>query len=154
MKLIDHWVYAVTKKPKHYVDLRHPPKTALEKLSRPQDARQMQYNRWCRRFRIYSGSYLPTEPERLLKKGWEDKTEEVTSQPPHETLPDFYRRKSTSQWVRFDHDKKPWHWHWYRCWSKKLDKVFLQQNESTMYYDRYGNECGRNDPSSHLERRK
>ena len=42
--LIDKIIYSITKKPKHYVEVKNPPKTVKEKLSRPQDARQMQYN--------------------------------------------------------------------------------------------------------------
>ena len=53
---IDKIVYNMTSKPKHCVKVRKPPKTALEKLSRPQDARQEQYNRWSRCFKVYSGS--------------------------------------------------------------------------------------------------
>ncbi len=40
-KIIDKIVFAITKKPKHCVEVKNPPKTAIEKLSRPQDARQM-----------------------------------------------------------------------------------------------------------------
>ena len=39
--LIDKIIYSITKKPKHYVEVKNPPKTAKEKLSRPQDARQI-----------------------------------------------------------------------------------------------------------------
>lgn len=70
---IDRWVYRNSQKPKHYIEVKDPPKTVMEKFSRPQDARQMQYNKWCRRYKIYSGSYLPENDRRLLKKGWEDK---------------------------------------------------------------------------------
>ena len=71
--LIERIVYLITEKPKHYVEVRNPPKTAREKLARPQDARQMQYNRWSKHYKVYSGSYLPENDRRLLKKGWEDK---------------------------------------------------------------------------------
>lgn len=42
--LIDKFVYSITEKPKHYVEVKNPPKTVAEKLTRPQDARQVQYN--------------------------------------------------------------------------------------------------------------
>ncbi|MBQ7364483.1 MAG: hypothetical protein IJW46_02670, partial [Clostridia bacterium] len=71
--MIDRLIYAVTQRPKHYVEVKNPPRTAAEKLAHPQDARQMQYNRWSKRYKIYSGSYLPENDRRLLKKGWEDK---------------------------------------------------------------------------------
>ena len=61
MKLIDRFIYSITKKPKHYVEVKNPPKTTAEKLSRPQDARQVQYNRWSKRYKMYSGSYLPKD---------------------------------------------------------------------------------------------
>ena len=35
--LIDKIIYSITKKPKHYVEVKNPPKTAQEKLARPQD---------------------------------------------------------------------------------------------------------------------
>ena len=71
--LIDKIIYSITKKPKHYVEVKNPPKTAKEKLSRPQDARQMQYNQWSKRYKMYSGSYLPNDHNELRKKGWDKK---------------------------------------------------------------------------------
>ena len=35
--LIDKIIYSITKKTKHYVEVKNPPKTAQEKLARPQD---------------------------------------------------------------------------------------------------------------------
>ena len=72
--IIDKIIYRITKKPKHYVEVRHPPKTPHEKLARPQDARQVQYNRWSKRYKVYSGSYLPKNEGRLLKKDGENKS--------------------------------------------------------------------------------
>ena len=71
--IIDQLIYSVTKKPKHYKEVRNPPKTQLEKLFRAQDARQLQFNRWSKRHKVYSGSYLPHNHRDLLKKGWKKK---------------------------------------------------------------------------------
>lgn len=67
-KLVDKLIYAITKKPAHYVEVQDPPKTVLEKLARPQDARQLQYNKWSKRYKVYSGSYLPKDENRLLNR--------------------------------------------------------------------------------------
>lgn len=45
-RMIDRFIYSITKKPTPYVEVKNPPKTVKEKLARPQDARQVQYNRW------------------------------------------------------------------------------------------------------------
>ena len=69
-KLVDKIVYRVTKKPKHCVEVKNPPQTAREKLDRPNDARQVQYNNWSKAKHIYSGSYLPKDDKKLLRQGW------------------------------------------------------------------------------------
>lgn len=143
---IDKIIYAITKKPKHYVEVRNPPKTAKEKLARPQDARQLQYNRWSKRFKVYSGSYLPSNHIDLKKKGWEDKTQEVIKNNKPSNPSAFYRRKSTKQWVRND----PGHWHWYNWWSKKFNAKIIKKKQYA-YYDKYGNFCGKGSRESHIK---
>lgn len=66
---IDKIIYSMTKKPRHYVEVKNPPKTTKEKLARPQDARQMQYNRRSKRYKMYSGSYLPNHTSNHIKPG-------------------------------------------------------------------------------------
>lgn len=144
--LIDRIIYSVTKKPKHCVEVRNPPKTASEKLMRPQEARQIQYNRWSKRFKVYSGSYLPKNDRRLLKKGWEDQTASVVKNNKQSNPSKFYCRKSTNQWVRNDQD----HWHWYNWWSKKLDHKAIKKQEN-LYYDEYGVPCKRDSKESHIK---
>lgn len=46
--MIDKIIYSITKKPKHYVEVKNPPKTVREKLAHPQHARQVQFNRWSK----------------------------------------------------------------------------------------------------------
>ena len=143
---IDRFIYSITKKPAHYVEVKNPPKTAKEKLARPQDARQMQYNRWSKRYKMYSGSYLPENDRRLLKKGWEDKTDSITKNNKKTNPSKFYRRKSTDQWVRNDKD----HWHWYNWWLEDLDHKAIKKQEN-MYYDEYGTPCKKDSRESHLK---
>ena len=71
---IDQWVYKNSKKPAFYKEVRNPPKTIAQKLARPQDARQIQYNSWSKARQIYSGSYLPYRAEELLNQGWKEDT--------------------------------------------------------------------------------
>jgi len=73
------------------------PETISEKLSHPQDARHMQYNTWSKRYKIYSGSYLPKSHNDLTNKGWKKKKVSNTQ---HQ----FYQRKSTNQVVGFDEE--------------------------------------------------
>lgn len=144
--LIDKIVYSITKKPKHYVEVKNPPQTAREKLARPQDARQMQYNRWSRAHKVYSGSYLPKDKSRLLKRGWENETQNVIKNNRESNPSIFYRRKSSNQWVRNDQN----HWHWYNWWSRKLDHKAIKKQEN-LYYDEYGSPCKRDSKESHLK---
>ncbi len=144
-KLIDKIIYAITKKPKHYVEVKNPPLTTIEKLRRPQDARQMQYNRWSKRYKIYSGSYLPENDRKLLRKGWEDKTNSIIKNHKRNNAVSFYQRKSTNQWVRNDKT----HWHWYNWWSNKFESKKIKKQEY-MYYDKNGNVCKKKSLESHL----
>lgn len=47
-KWIDKIVYHLTDKPKGYKKVNNPPKNTIQKLLRPNDARQEQYNNWLR----------------------------------------------------------------------------------------------------------
>lgn len=108
---IDRWVYKNSKKPGHYIEVKDPPKTVMEKFSRPQDARQMQYNKWCKRYKIYSGSYLLENDRRLLKKGWEDKKYLKNGGK-------VMQRKSSGQTIRSDWHGRPHHYHWLDFWEQ------------------------------------
>jgi len=57
----------------------------------------MQYNTWSKRYKIYSGSYLPKSHNDLTNKGWKKKKVSNTQ---HQ----FYQRKSTNQVVGFDEE--------------------------------------------------
>ena len=66
--LIDKIIYSITRKPQYYVEVKNPPKTAREKLTRPKEARQIQYNKWSKHHQVYSGSYLPYQSRELENK--------------------------------------------------------------------------------------
>lgn len=147
--LIDKIIYSITEKPKHYVEVKNPPKTAIEKLARPQDARQVQFNRWSKRYKIYSGSYLPENDRRLLKKGWEDK----------KTLQNggrIMQRKSSGQTIRSEWHGQPHHYHWLDFWvnpfvNSKYRKFKKREfGGERVYYNRYGQLTNRFDPEHHI----
>lgn len=148
-RMVDRFIYSITKKPKHYVEVKNPPKTAKEKLARPQDARQVQYNRWSRAHQVYSGSYLPYQEKELKKRGW---STERRSDNAYETE---HIRKSTGQHV-LRHGRhinrhgrlEPTHYHWKNPDSKKLSK---KQGENVYYFDKYGNTCKRRSDESHIK---
>ena len=134
MKLIDRFIYSITKKPKHYVEVKNPPKTTAEKLSRPQDARQVQYNRWSKRYKMYSGSYLPKDHKDLANKGW---------------------KKKNVRRGRFIND----HYHWY-IWNRnyfgpKTEQHFRikqrkHNNTEKVYYNKYGEKTSFGNPDHHI----
>ena len=146
---IDKLIYSITKKPKHYVEVRNPPRTAKEKMQRPQDARQMQYNRWSRAHQVYSGSYLPYRIQDLEKRGWSN---EQKSSNKYETE---HVRKSTGQHV-LRHGRhlnrkgeiEPTHYHWKNLNAKKTAK---NRRAAIYYYDKYGNVCPRGSDESHIK---
>lgn len=149
MKLIDRFIYSITQKPSHYVEIKKPPRTTLEKLSRPQDARQMQYNKWSKRYKIYSGSYLPKNDRRLLKKGWEDKKQLQNGGK-------VIQRKSSGQTIRSERHGQPHHYHWLDFWEKPFvnskyrkfkNKEFSQEK---VYYNKFGQLTNRFDPEHHI----
>lgn len=146
---VERVVYAVTQKPKHCVEVKNPPKTPLEKLLRPQDARQEQYNRWSRYHQIYSGSYLPYRAGDLSKQGWENR------HPSRNQYETEHVRKSTGQQV-LRHGRhvnrygkiEPTHYHWINSSADDLPK---KQRNMIYYFDKYGNECERGSAESHLK---
>lgn len=146
---IDKIIYSITKKPKHYVEVKTPPRTAREKLARPQDARQMQYNKWSKRYKIYSGSYLPENDRRLLKKGWEDKK-------PLQNGGMIMQRKSTGQTIRSDWHSQSHHYHWLDFWEKPFvnskHRKFKEREfcGERVYYNKYGQLTHRGDPEHHI----
>lgn len=156
---IDRFIYSITKKPKHYVKVKNPPRTIAEKLARPQAARQMQYNRWCKRYRIYSGSYLPKNPASLKRKGWKKKS---ISDSKHY----FYQRKSTNQTIRYDcdtYDRKgnfiKAHYHWYVWWRNYFGKTieerlrkkqYKNNGNEKVYYNEYGQKTSFSNPDHHI----
>lgn len=144
--LIDKIIYSITRKPTHYKVVKNPPKTIVDKLLRPQDARQVQYNNWSKAHRVYSGSYLPNDGKRLEKQGWTNETPKSINQS-NPKVPITYRRKSTNQWVRDDRG----HWHWYNWWQKEnLPKNYMK-NPQTAYLDKYGEPCARGSAESHIK---
>ena len=151
-KLVNHFIYQTTKKPECCKKLRNPPVTLQDKLSRRQDARQMQYNAWSRHYKIYSGSYLPDEHERLLKKGWRRKK---ASDAKHVV----YQRKSTCQTVRHDDARvsakgfKPAHWHWLVWWKPYFGKKSKEQfNKKRLYYNIYGEKVSKNNAGHYIKK--
>lgn len=158
-KTIDQYIYSITKKPAHYVEVRNPPRTAKEKLARPQAARQLQYNRWSKRYQVFSGSYLPCDHKDLRKKGWSKKR--ISDKDHH-----FYQRKSTNQTVRFDSErinkkgqKEAGHYHWYIWWKShfgKRDEQIMRKNQykngrkEKVYYNEYGEATSFGNPDHHI----
>lgn len=147
--LIDRIVYKLSQKPEYYKEVRNPPVTAIEKLLRPQDARQGQYNSWSRAHHVYSGSYLPKDGKILENQGWVNETSNIITNNKNTNPSRFYRKKKTNQWVR--NEKK--HWHWYNWWKKeKLPKNFMRGSENApVYLDKYGCPCVRNSKESHIQ---
>lgn len=147
--LIDKIIYSITKKPKHYAEVKKPPKTAKEKLARPQDARQMQYNRWSKSHQVYSGSYLPYQRKELEKRGWRT---EHRSDNACETE---HIRKSTGQHV-LRHGRhinrsgqlEPTHYHWKNPNAERLPK---KAKKASYYFDKYGDACARRSEESHIK---
>ena len=140
-KAFDRFVYEHTKKPQHYVRVERP-KTL-------QDLRQIQFNKWSIRYGIYTGSYLPEDPNVLKRKGWRE-----TTSPNNKTKDHLdFERKSTGQSVRYDKKafkRGRWedeHYHW-RNGNTLSER--RKQTEATKYIDRYGNVCEDGSPASHL----
>ena len=148
-KMIDRLIYSITTKPRQYVEVKKPPRTTREKLARPQAARQLQFNRWSRRFKIYSGSYLPENDRRLLKKGWEDKK-------PLSNGGTIMQRKSTGQTIRSESHGAPHHYHWLDFWLRPFKNSQHRRFKSKefsgkkVYFNKYGERTNKIDPEHHL----
>ena len=147
--LFARFIYSITKKPQHYVEVKNPPKTIIEMLLRPQDARQLQYNRWSRSHQVYSGSYLPYRIAELEKRGW---TTEHRSANAYETE---HIRQSTGQHV-LRHGRhtnrsgkiEPTHYHWKNPEAKKIPG---KKKNDFYYFDKYGILCARGSDESHIK---
>lgn len=151
---IDKLIYRATKKPKCYKEIRKPPKTVLDKLLRPQEARQEQYNKWSKAHQVYSGSYLPYRSEELIKQGWKEKNipkKQVS-------FNQEYIRKSTEQHI-LRHGRhrnragkiEKTHYHWKNPEAEKLTKK--EKNEN-YYFNKYGEICARESEESHIKPHK
>lgn len=127
-------IYHCTEKPKHYVH--------VDKPKTMQEHRQVQYNNWCKAKGVYNGSYLPTNPNTLLRKGWTESTHVNNKSGKR-----HFSRKSSGQIVRFDPENNDQinHYHWTNPSPTKIcHKV------KTKYLDRYGNPCTKYDDQHHL----
>ena len=120
---VDKLIYRITKKPEYYKEIKNPPKTVVDKLSRPQEARQEQYNKWSKAHQVYS--YLPYRPEELIKQGWQEKSIAKNQA----SFNQEYIRKSTGQEVlrhgRHSNNKgniEKTHYHWKNPEADKLPK--------------------------------
>ena len=154
MNNLEKFIYSITKKPKQYVEVKNPPKTVAEKLQRPQDARQLQYNRWSKSHQIYSGSYLPYRYDELIKQGWVEENAGKSK----ELFNKEFRRKSTGQHVLRqgrrqlkDGSIELTHYHWINPMAQSLGK---KEKRNNYYFDKYGNVCGRGSLESHLKPHK
>lgn len=98
---------------------------------------------------MYSGSYLPENDRRLLKKGWEDKK-------PLKNGGMVMQRKSSGQTIRSDWHGQPHHYHWLDFWEmpfvnsrhrKFKSREFSQEK---VYYNKFGQLISQHDPDHHL----
>lgn len=133
-KLFNRYVYNHTQKPEHYVH--------VDKPLTLQEYRQIQYNRWCKRYGVYNGSYLPKDSSTLLRKGWKETTNVKNNGPIKE-----FTRKSNNQRVRFDRARNDQidHYHWYNP-----NPTIRHKKYKTEYLDRYGMPCTKKDDCHHL----
>lgn len=127
-------VYRCTEKPTHYVH--------VDKPKTMQEHRQVQYNNWCKAKGVYNGSYLPKNPDTLLRKGWTESTHvNNISGKRH------FSRKSFGQIVRFDPENNNQidHYHWHNPSPTKTG-----HKVKTEYLDRFGQPCTKYDDQHHL----
>lgn len=150
MTTIDKMIYKLTTKPACYKEVKNPPKTVVEKLLRPQAARQVLYNNWSKAHKVYSGSYLPKDKEKLLNEGWQKQT---IGNENHQVI----QRKSTNQVVRYDtHKNDPPHAHWLFLWKKNITPREYRKfrngefSGAKVYYNKYGELTSRRDSEHHL----
>ena len=151
---IDRLVYLITEKPKCYKKVKNPPKTDQEKLARPQEARQVQYNHWSKAHQRYSGSYLPYSGKELEKQGWTKIVDQGNQTPYNER----YVRNSTKQEVlrhaahtNKEGEKQRTHYHWRNPSSYDMPK---REKINNYYLDEYGNPCRRKSAESHIKPNK
>lgn len=151
---IDKLIYRITKKPECYKEVKNPPKTVIDKLLRPQEARQEQYNKWSKARQVYSGSYLPYRPEELIKQGWKEKNIPKNQA----SFNREYIRKSTGQEVlrHGSHSNtagniEKTHYHWKNLEANKLPKKERREN---YYFNKYGEICARKSEESHIKPHK
>ena len=147
---IDKLIYHITKKLDCYKEVKNPPQTVIEKLMRPQDARQVQYNNWSKAHKVYSGSYLPKQKNALLNRGW---TKQNVGNDNHQVL----QRKSTKQTVRYDnHSNDRPHAHWLCWWKKNITPSEYRKLKNRdyscekVYYNKYGELTTRKNPDHHI----
>ncbi len=131
-------IYDMTTKPNHYIKIRNP--------RTPQDYRQLQFNNWCERKKVYSGAYLPSSCDKLLDKGWIETTNPICQiQKPGDHRE--FIRKSSGQKVRFDLASiikgifSPSHYHW-----SNLD----DDKKTYLYYNSYEEKVKKGETSSHI----
>ena len=133
-------IYHLTEKPECYVHVDVP--------SSLQEYRQLQYNNWCKGYGVYNGSYLPTDPHTLLKKGWKE-----TTSPKNRTADKEFKRMSSGQDIRYEPKKytikktTDEHYHWINPRLKGMSKTAHKKVE---YNDRYGRVCAEGTRESHL----
>ena len=140
---MDQWVYRHTQKPTHYVRVKNPPRTDAEKKTRPQDARQEQFNRWCARYRVYCGSYLPAAHRDLLGNGWDDTTH-PNGRKYRPQIVEYTRRSTQQRVVHHEEDETSYeHYHW-------LNPNNSDEDKRIYYLDRFGVPAGKGKMQTHL----
>ncbi len=145
-------IYAMTEKPTCYREVRNPPRTDAEKRARPQDARQVQFNRWCMAKKVFCGSYLPRHSEVLLHCGWEETENSRKSKVPFNSE---WRRKSTGQeilrhgyHVNRSGKAEQTHYHWENPEAKFVSGA---QSDRIAYFNKYGEVVPRKSGDSHIQ---
>ena len=125
-------IFKKTKKPIEYIHIDNP-KTN-------QEYRQLHFNLWSKYHKVYSGSYLPNDPELLEKRGW---VKIVTIGGVNKAI---YERKSTKQQVLFEGKGKDVdvnHYHWFIGHHK--DKINHHQ-----LFNRKKEYCKKGSEESHI----
>lgn len=148
---IDKLVYRITKKPDCYKEVKNPPKTVVDKLLRPQEARQEQYNKWSKIHQVYSGLYLPYRAEELEKRGWIKKAIPKNKSRFNE---EFVRKSTGQEVLRHGRHKnnnggiEKTYYHWKNPGAEKLPKREKREN---YYFNKYGEVCARKSEESHIK---
>lgn len=152
--IIDRIIYKITQKPPHYKEVKNPPRTAIEKLLRPQAARQVLYNKWSIAHQIYSGSYLPYSQKELLKQGWVILPTKDNKTPYNKRL---IKKRTGQNILRHEtHTKQNGtiertHYHWL---NPDTDGLSKKKRNDVYYIDKYGEICARGSFESHIKPRK